>query len=100
VLDAVQWYLFFIGEKLSRAVEGRVDKSIEGLHGLPSDADGSAEIALIAIDRSLAAWARLREHLGGEADAILDLLVRLEKLRQAVEQEFPRARAFKRPGLD
>lgn len=99
-LEVVQWYLFFIEVKLARAVAGRVDETIEGDDGFPSDADGSAKVALIAIDRSIAAWARLREQLGNEADAILDLLVQLERLRRTAEHEFPRARAFKRPGFD
>jgi hypothetical protein len=99
-LDVVQWYLFFIDVKLQRAVAGRVDERVEGLDGFPSDADGSAKVALIAIDRSLGAWARLRGHLDAHADTILDLLVRLERLRRAAEREFPRARAFKRPGFD
>lgn len=99
-LEVVQWYLFFIDVKLSRAVVGRVDEAIEGDDGFPSDADGSAKVALVAMDRSIGAWARLREQLGGEADPILDLLVLLEKLRRATEQEFPRARDFKRPGFD
>jgi hypothetical protein len=99
-LEVVQWYLFFIDVKLRRAVASRVDVCQEADDSSPSDADGSAKIALVAIDRSLAAWARLREHLTGESDAILDLLVRLERLRRAVEAEFPRARQFKRPGFD
>jgi hypothetical protein len=99
-LEVVQWYLFFIDVKLSRAVAGRVDEAIEGSDGFPSDADGSAKAALVAIDRSISAWARLREQLDGEADPILDVLVLLEKLRRATEREFPRARDFKRPGFD
>lgn len=99
-LDVVQWYLFFIDVKLQRAVSSRVDTARDGDDGFPSDADGSAKVALVAIDRSIGAWARLREHLGGEADAMLDLLVQLERLRRATEREFPRARAFKRPGFD
>jgi hypothetical protein len=99
-LDVVQWYLFFIDAKLQRAVTSRLDPPRDGDDGLPSDADGSAKIALVAIDRSLAAWASLRTHLTGESDAILDLLVQLERLRQSVECEFPRARRFKRPGFD
>lgn len=99
-LEVVHWYVFFIDVKLSRAVAGRVDEAVEGNDGFPSDADGSAKVALVAIDRSLAAWGRLRQHLDGEADAILDLLVQLERLRRAVESGFPRARAFKRPGFD
>lgn len=99
-LAVVQWYVFFIEVKLSRAVAGRVDEEVEVNDGFPSDADGSAKVALIALDRSLAAWGRLREHLDGSADAILDLLVQLERLRRMVEREFPCARAFKRPGFD
>jgi hypothetical protein len=99
-LDVVQWYLFFIDVKLQRAVASRVDRDRDGDDGLPCDAEGSAKIALVAIDRSIGAWARLRGHFDCEADAILDLLVQLERLRRAVEREFPGARAFRRPGLD
>lgn len=99
-LEVVQWYLFFIDVKLQRAVSSRVDTQCESDDSYPSDADGSAKVALIAIDRSIAAWARLREFLDGEADAILDRLVQLERLRRASEREFPRARAFRRPGFD
>jgi hypothetical protein len=99
-LDVVQWYLFFIDAKLQRAVSSRLDPRRGDEDRFPSDADGSAKIALVAIDRSLAAWARLRPHLTGEADAIIDLLVQLERLRQSVEREFPNARSFKRPGFD
>ena len=99
-LEVVQWYLFFIDVKLQRAVSSRVDDRCEGDGGYPSDADGAAKIALVAIDRSVAAWARLRERLDAETDAMLDLLVRLERLRRATEREFPQARAFKRPGFD
>jgi hypothetical protein len=99
-LEVVQWYLFFIDVKLQRAVASRVDRNRDGDDGFPSDADGSAKVALVAIDRSIGAWARLRGHLDGEADAMLDLLVQLERLRRAVERDFPTARAFRRPGLD
>ena len=66
----------------------------------PKDSDGSAKIALIAMDRSISAWAGLREALGDEADGILDLLASLTKLRSAAEGVFPKARAFVRPGFD
>jgi hypothetical protein len=99
-LEVVHWYLFFIDVKLQRAVASRLEARPGDEGGFPSDADGSAKIALVAIDRSLAAWARLRPHLAGESDAIIDLLVQLERLRQSVEREFPHARSFKRPGFD
>ncbi len=99
-LEVVEWYLFFIDVKLQRAIASRVDRARDGDDGFPSDADGSAKVALVAIDRSIGAWARLRLHFAAESDAILDLLVHLERLRRAVEREFPNARAFRRPGLD
>lgn len=99
-LEVVHWYLWMIDVKLQRAIASRVDRAAEPADNRPSDADGSAKVALIAIDRSIGAWARLRPHLSGAADAILDLLVQLERLRRAAEREFPHARAFKRPGFD
>lgn len=99
-LEIVEWYLFFIDVKLERAIASRVDELREASDGFPSDADGSAKVALLAIDCSIAAWARLRTHLPAEADAMLDLLVMLERLRDIVEREFPRARTFRRPGFD
>jgi hypothetical protein len=99
-LEVVEWYLFFIDVKLQRAVSSRVDRAREGDDGFPSDADGSAKVALVAVDRTIGAWARLRGHFAAEADPILDLLVQLERLRRAIEREFPAARAFRRPGLD
>lgn len=100
-LDVVQWYLFFIEVKLRRAVQGAADERQLHIEDLPRDSDGSAKIALIAIDRSITGWARLREHFAAaHSDAILDLLVRLERLRRAAEAKFPAARKFRRPGFD
>ena len=97
----MQWYRFFIEVKLRRAVQAAVDERQLRIEDLPRDSDGFAKIALIAIDRSLAAWARLREHFAAEhGDAILDLLVQRERLRRDTETKFPAARAFKRPGVD
>ncbi len=65
-----------------------------------SDANGSAKVALIAIDRSIAAWMRMRPHLPDRADELLDVLVMLDRLRRTTETQFPEARAFHRPGFD
>lgn len=61
---------------------------------------GTAKVTLLAIDRSMAAWARLMEKLPEEEEAILPLLARLDRLRKGLEAAVPRARAFVRPGLD
>ncbi|HEY7116100.1 MAG TPA: hypothetical protein VH475_05925 [Tepidisphaeraceae bacterium] len=41
-----------------------------------------------------------RQALPEDADAIIDLLVQLDRLRKKVETHFPRAPAFVRPGFD
>jgi hypothetical protein len=64
------------------------------------DRNGSAKVALIGIDHSLAAWGALGESLASDSETILDMLVQLARLGRAVESEFPKARSFKRPGFD
>lgn len=64
------------------------------------DSLGSAKVVLLGIDRSLAAWAIIREAFPEHADEILDVLVDLDQLRRTGEIRFPAARAFVRPGLD
>ena len=71
------------------------------MRAFPKDSEGSAKIALIAMDRSIAAWSGLRTALGpDDADGILDLLAKLSAIRRETEKLFARARAFKRPGFD
>jgi hypothetical protein len=64
------------------------------------DSDGSAKIALIAIDRSLSAWRVMQSSLSEKADSIRPMLIELDRLRRTVEQIFPHARDFIRPGFD
>ncbi|HSI37098.1 MAG TPA: hypothetical protein VK986_26155 [Tepidisphaeraceae bacterium] len=124
-LDVVRWYHTMIPPKTYRAVsqhpvESKVahdpddpfadlmdeagdddPESRQAEHDArDSDANGSAKVALISIDRSLDAWARLRAHLPDHGDAIIDFLVRLDRLRRETERLFPKARAFVRPGFD
>lgn len=102
--DVIQWYQHFIYVKLRRAISGRAREDMETdeeLKQFPKDSDGSAKIALIAMDRSIAAWSGLREALSGDGgDSILDLLAQLAKIRRETEKLFPQARSFIRPGFD
>jgi hypothetical protein len=97
VLDAfqvIEWYRHQIFVKIRRAAssarEGRWTRA---------DANGSAKVALIGIDRSLAAWHVLRQWCP-ETTTHGVLIEVLTELRGAVEREFPKARAFRRPGFD
>jgi hypothetical protein len=102
-LEIVCWYQKQIYVKIMRAITGKIDESTMTLDeddDWPKDYDGSAKVALIGIDRSIAAWLALRKHLPEYKDAIIDFLVHLDRLRKKIEVSFPDARAFVRPGFD
>jgi len=100
-VDVVSWYHTMIYPKVMRAIQQDADdKAWEEENGFPKDSDGSAKVALISIDRSIGAWGVLLEHFPDAEDDVLGMLVRLERMRKAIEREFPDARAFQRPGFD
>jgi hypothetical protein len=98
-IEVIRWYQYFIAAKVTRAVRGKIDEEERG-DEFPSDSDGSAKIALIAIDRSIAAWAVIRHYITNGACGVIDIIAFLDGLGQAVEKTFPRARSFIRPGFD
>jgi hypothetical protein len=98
--EVVRWYQHFIYVKLMRAVRGELEDRDEMLDEFPKDSDGSAKVALIAIDRSIAAWGEIRNYFPFGSQDIVKMLVHLEALRNKVEKAFPDARAFIRPGFD
>jgi hypothetical protein len=102
-VEIIRWYQHFIYVKLCRVIESRAGEELETdeeMKQFSKDSDGSAKIALIAMDRSISAWAGLREALGGDPDGILDLLAQLAAIRRETEKLFPEARAFVRAGFD
>ena len=100
IVEVILWYHTLVLAKLHRAVHQVVERELTNMEDYSGDSDGSAKIALIGMDRSLTAWAVLRNHVPEQEDTILDFLVQLERLRRQTEQLFPKARAFVRPGLD
>ncbi len=118
-IEVIRWYQFFAAAKVYRALMGLEDKIIEGASAVDdaikdneldedelqfggggNDSDGSAKIALIAVDRSSSAWRLMQSSLPEKADSIKPMLLELERLRRTTEQVFPRARDFIRPGFD
>jgi len=99
-VDIIRWYQHFIYVKLVRAIRGSLEETSQDSAAVPGDANGSAKIALIAIDRSIAAWGQMSQHFPQHKDNILDILVHLDRLRRKTEELFPDARAFVRPGFD
>jgi len=120
--EVLRWYQFFVAAKVIRALMGRtrggltlvetdddpfadaVEKDEGDFDAAPDhvreDGNGSAKIALIAIDRSMAAWHAMVMCLPGKSDSIAPIFAELERLRWLLEEEFPDARGFIRPGFD
>jgi hypothetical protein len=98
--EVIQWYQHFIAAKVMRAIRGKMEEDEEKWDQSASDSDGSAKIALIALDRSIGAWAVIPHYNHLYAGRVFEIISYLDSLRQAVEETFPNARAFIRPGFD
>ena len=104
-VEVIRWYQHQIYVKFRRAVSSQ-NQEIEMADfwteeaPMLKDSEGSAKVALIAVDRSLAAWGKLSDFFPDHSDLILNLLVSLERIRNQGELLFPMARTFVRPGFD
>jgi hypothetical protein len=97
--EVIQWYQYQIAVKTMRALSGRREELDEDPE-VPKDSDGSVKVALIGIDRSIAAWRLMQLSLPQQAQSIMTLILQLETLRTRLELGFPNARGFVRPGFD
>ncbi len=99
--EVIQWYQYQIAVKTMRALSGRKEELDDPeIADFPKDSDGSAKVALIGIDRSIAAWRMMQLSSPDRVESIVPLILQLERLRQRVEKSFPQARDFVRPGFD
>jgi hypothetical protein len=99
-IEVANWYHIQIWVKLQRALTGYFEEleDPELFEDFPiKDSDGSAFVALMGIDRSIAAWNQLYQNLPGKKEGISPLLQILLRLRPEVEQIFPKARDFQWP---
>lgn len=100
-LEVIQWYQTFIHVKFMRALMGKMNNDDwDEEDDIQRDFNGSAKIAVIAVDRSMQAWIKLYELLPEQEDHFLKILGMLEKIKSMALAEFPNALAFKRPGFD
>ena len=53
-IEVIRWYYFFVYPKVMRALQGKDEDFLSD--EFPKDSDGSAKIALIAVERSISAW--------------------------------------------
>ena len=101
-MDVLQWYQHQIFVKLMRAVSGSIEESeFDEDDHYAKDSDGSAKVALIGIDRSIAAWGNINIMLPGfYLTNVKNILIHLDQLKRKIEKTFPNARKFIRPGFD
>ena len=92
------WYLFFIHVKFNRALSGLIERW-EDDDSIQTDYNGSAKIALIAVNRSREAWTQLFTLIPDE-DSVLPILASLTRIDNAGREKFPNATSFLRPGFD
>lgn len=103
-LEVIRWYQHQIYVKLARAISGQMEEESE-IDDDPAqyakDSDGSAKVALIGLDRSIAAWGIIGRRVPTfSSQDVPAILTHLERLRRSVEKAFPDARGFLRPGFD
>jgi hypothetical protein len=99
-IEVIRWYQYFICAKVMRALRGKIEEEEDEWDEFPRDSDGSAKIGLIAIDRSIAAWAMIQHYITDGDKGVIDVIAFLDNLRQVVEETIPNARSFIRPGFD
>jgi hypothetical protein len=99
-IEVIRWYLFLIGVKIKRASENQCEDIVIKEVDLPDDSDGSAKVALIGIERSIAAWKILLNNFPEQRKEVIQKILQLKDLKKRTELSFPNARAFIRPGFD
>ena len=95
----VKWFYSMIYVKVRRALRGLAEDDPAG-RDWPADHDGSAKVALLAVERSQAAWLQIIERGLATWNEAEPFIRQLLWLRDEIERVFPNARAFVRPGFD
>lgn len=101
-VEVIQRLELVIVDKVQMALLGRRQESYYGRSAdeISTNADGVAKMGLLALDRSIGAWATLLPVFPARQAATLEILALLSRLRVELEQELPDAWAFVRPGFD
>lgn len=97
-IEVIEWYHIFIYPKIMRALQGKDDDLLE--IEFPKDSNGTAKVVLIAIEYSISAWGYIFMKTDDKNEAVFNIIKLLVTLQHLVEEEFPNARDFIRPGFD
>jgi hypothetical protein len=96
-LHTIRWYQHFIGAKVNRAISDlQFGEDID----LQGDGNGSAKVAMIAIRKSMDAWAFLSSFFADKTTDIQEVLQVLSGTRKKLVAAYPNWEQFHRPGFD
>jgi hypothetical protein len=97
--EIILWYEFQMSIKVKRAFTSLYEEQAdpELYKGIQKDSDGSARVALMGIDRSVAAWIYFFHHLPEEKESIQPMIRLLMWLKMEMEKEFTDAMNFQWP---
>lgn len=98
-LEIIHWYALFIATKTHRLLivfdDHTANNTLE-----KTDKLGTAKNLLIALARTKNAMVVLYNHLKERETEMLQFLATISKIEKKINQLFPEALLFKRPGLD
>lgn len=101
-LEVIGYYLFSIGVKVKSTYRAALDEfgyfERDQIDDPQSYVNGTAKITLIIIERSILGWTSLMNNQN--ADLLRPVIDRLERIRNLMDEKFPIAREFIRPGFD
>jgi hypothetical protein len=92
--EVINYYMILVSSKTYRAFLHSADDD------LSDDSRGSAKVALIIIDRSMASWVKVFDIIPELEDNVLQFLALLSKIKKEILCRFPNAMEFVRPGFD
>jgi hypothetical protein len=98
-LRTIRWFQHFIYPKMSRAFS-HSELDPESPDDLQSDGNGSAKVAMIAIQRSIDAWTFVQTIFKEKKEEIKKLQQLLVAEKAKLEKGFPNWEQFHRPGFD
>ena len=97
-IAVIGWYATLNSGKVYRALIGLADD--DGDREFPPDHEGSAKVAIIGVERSIDAWRALAATGAITEDQARPFMTELGWMQRRLDEVFPMARAFVRPGLD
>lgn len=100
-MESIQWYQTMIPVQCKSALNYLADRSFWDDYPVEERGyNGTAKVALICIQNSINAWQGILFWSNEEEEFILPMLDKLVQIKQVLEEEFPDAYKFIRPGFD